>query len=1228
MRRWGPLLLIVVAVVLGSGAYFVLRNGPDRADGDRAARAPSGGPAGANEGAAAADAPTGPERVADAAEPPLPPAGTGPNSVRGTVRYAADQRPASGARVRAYRSPPPLRSRKIAQEIRRKSPAHKAAAEQDLSEFEFGEDNGASARSGSGSGSGSGVSVQVSAQVGDGSDAGADTVHAAEAADAADRDDAKDASAKHDAKARRRAEENEPIAVAIAARDGSFAISGLEGDTVFLDASTGDAVASQDERVEFETTHERDGIVLHLVPGARVRGRVHDEEGKAIADATVTLGAGFDPFSMFSSGGMEISTPASVRTDALGVFVFDPCAAPRSLQLRARADGFAPSSMQKIELEPGDDRPADLLLPHGAIVLVHVTDGTGAALAGAECRLEPTKFNLSEISADKSAYGNAPVTTDADGRARFGSVATGEWRIRASVAGRLGDAKTVTAAGPGTEQQVELALVAGRALSGVVVASDGTPVAGAKVSAFVEPSLLKMSTIANAAERKPVASDEQGRFTLTGLPAEKLLCEARAKGYRTGRVPVEKDATDVRVELGTTGAIEGIVVSKKTGKPVARYDLKVARERKSTNFMDPEVSKSFVDVTVPITTPNGKFRLVGVSAGRLRFFVHAAEHGETATDWIEVADGETKRGVVVFLEAEAVVEGVVVDSTGAPVAGAGVRRDVDANPIEAMMKGMFAGDDALSDADGRFKVDGLSAGVARLVASKDGYIDAASGDLDLAAGQKLTTLRLELARGGEVWGVVLDARGAPRAGSSVMCQEMARLKMRTLKSDARGEYHFKGLPAGSFSLIKMPDDVDLGHENFVAEMTNTIETHTVRLKAGETQRVDFTGTKAGGAAVEGRVTQRGSGVGGRTVIAYSNPSGAGVAADGQTTMRSATTEADGSYTIGNVPAGSGYVEVKGDDGGMNGNGSAALQPVKFVDGETARVDLAIPTGSVRGKVVDAATGAPLSGIAVYAASSDPGASTVELATRRASAVHTDASGAFVVPHLRAGRFVVTAGATDLMAGGPAAHAVVRTPPIDVTEGRDVDAGTIRLPKGGRIEGTLSGSDGKAVAGASVFLRGGDGEFLEEWTATSSDASGHFDYGGVPSGTWDVVAHAPGRATAVARSIGVSDDAVSTVRLTLIGGTEVFADIGEVAIERLFSLKVAVDGPDGRIPLTLFGLADLTELLARPPRPDVVRLGRFGPGEYRVSGTLEGKSFERRFTLKGEPELHIPLELPH
>src|SRR5262249_22252375 len=153
------------------------------------------------------------------------------------------------------------------------------------------------------------------------------------------------------------------------------------------------------------------------------------------------------------------------------------------------------------------------------------------------------------------------------------------------------------------------------------------------------------------------------------------------------------------------------------------------------------------------------------------------------------------------------------------------------------------------------------------------------------------------------------------------------------------------------------------------------------------------------------------------------------------------------------------------------------------------------------------------------------------------------------------------------------HAVARTAPLEVKEGRDTDAGTIRLPRGGRIEGTLVDGGGKGISGGSVFLRGGDGEFLEEWTATTSDGSGHFEYGGVPNGTWDVVARAPGRSTAVARGVGVGEGAVATVRLVLAGGTEVFADIGDVAVERLFSLKVEVDGPDGRIPLTLFGLGD-------------------------------------------------------
>src|SRR5262249_57560270 len=108
-------------------------------------------------------APAGPAGVAPPADPPPPPVGTGPDSMRGRVRYAADQRPASGARVRAFRSTPPLRSRKVAQEMRRGSADRKPAADQDLSDFEIGDGRGG-ARGGIGSRSGARVGVGVSIQ--------------------------------------------------------------------------------------------------------------------------------------------------------------------------------------------------------------------------------------------------------------------------------------------------------------------------------------------------------------------------------------------------------------------------------------------------------------------------------------------------------------------------------------------------------------------------------------------------------------------------------------------------------------------------------------------------------------------------------------------------------------------------------------------------------------------------------------------------------------------------------------------------------------------------------------------------------------------------------------------------------------------------------------------------------------------------------------------------------
>jgi len=447
MRRSGPLLLVVVVALLATAAWYVLRS-PSLSLAESAHSKDGGGVSG-TEGVATAEAPAGPDRV-ELPTPPLPSVGTGPNSVRGQVRYAVDQRPASGARVRAFRSAPPLRSRKLSQQIRNSASDRKAAAEQDLSEFEVGNDGGGSRRGARGSSSGSGVSVEVTVgDDGDGKDG--DAVAEAAGGDASEKEAGKADGAPADPKHAHASDRDAPLAVAIAGHDGSFELLGLEGGTVHLDAVAADAVSSSDERIDFEAGPARDGVVLQLVPGARVRGRVHDEEGKAVAGANVTLSAGFDPFSMFAEGGMEIASPASVRTDANGAFLFDPVTVPRVLQVRAYSDAFAPAPAQKLELQPGDERTVDLLLSHGATLRVRVTDGSGAALSGATCKLEPTKINLTDLTSDSGGFGRENVKTDADGVARFVGVASGDWRVRASFAGRLDAVKSVAAGGPGSE---------------------------------------------------------------------------------------------------------------------------------------------------------------------------------------------------------------------------------------------------------------------------------------------------------------------------------------------------------------------------------------------------------------------------------------------------------------------------------------------------------------------------------------------------------------------------------------------------------------------------------------------------------------------------------------------------------------------------------------------------------------------------------------------------------
>jgi beta-lactamase regulating signal transducer with metallopeptidase domain/uncharacterized GH25 family protein len=209
------------------------------------------------------------------------------------------------------------------------------------------------------------------------------------------------------------------------------------------------------------------------------------------------------------------------------------------------------------------------------------------------------------------------------------------------------------------------------AVEGVVVDSDGKPVADAEVGLgqwFRDPE----------GEFHPVTTDQAGRFSFRIRPQQHSSDEMvvavekqrRLRGHL--RLPdVAKDdtaAATLKIELASTGIVRGSMMDG--DKPVAgisiQFDEHVPTPG-STNGALTCINRDFAQ-----TDEQGRFEFPWVEAGR-RFHLHAfAERGYTDAQ----CDGQVDAGQTLELEPFVVmrtdrsVGGIVVDPDGNPVAGA------------------------------------------------------------------------------------------------------------------------------------------------------------------------------------------------------------------------------------------------------------------------------------------------------------------------------------------------------------------------------------------------------------------------------------------------------------------------------------------------------------------------------------------------------------------------------
>lgn len=449
------------------------------------------------------------------------------------------------------------------------------------------------------------------------------------------------------------------------------------------------------------------GLTWTVHPGRGIRGTVVDAAGKPVKGARVSARAklsGGDPRARRSSSWGE-------RTEADGSFALAGLL-PGSYELSVDHDEHpSPPEPTVVELpEASDLEGVELVMPASGTIAGIVRDEKGAGVGGITVMLTGSR------------WGDA--TTNDAGRFVMSAVAEGEHRIVA----RRGFSETMRAPGAtdddtagervevraGETTEVELVVESqnGR-ITGRVLAEGGEPVADAFVEAVRESDSAAAAAGGGRGRarwgswsRQPVLTDEDGRFELADL-AEQAAYTVLAHRKGGGEAVLEhvRAGSDVELAIGQPGMLAGTVRIDGGGVP-SRFGVtavdRTAGIRESDTFFQTD----------------GAWRLTNLPPGKFEISVEAPE-GNAKTD-VELAEGAEETNIELVLAPRVTLEGTLVDAeTGEPVPGLKVGVGAATGRVD-LGRGGKGGQKDVSDAQGRFVVEGAPTGKIRVIVTSAG----------------------------------------------------------------------------------------------------------------------------------------------------------------------------------------------------------------------------------------------------------------------------------------------------------------------------------------------------------------------------------------------------------------------------------------------------------------------------------------------------------------------------
>jgi len=396
-----------------------------------------------------------------------------------------------------------------------------------------------------------------------------------------------------------------------------------------------------------------------------------------------------------------------------------------------------------------------------------------------------------------------PVHVTADSGGMFEAI-VGPGQVYAIEASLHGFGPAILVGVSAGKAGITLALTSGRAVQGTVQRG-GSPVAGATVH-LGGPGVFPQRT---------VSADATGRFTVSGLRPGTYEYFVTASGAGTGfggRLAVDDpgDVPSLNIELLEAPTLRVDVVDATSGEPVPLAVLSVAERSMHVVAASAQIDGGRYDIDY---LPRGDYVVRVRAPGYMPY---------EAALRVPAADGD----VPVRLSRGGEVRGRVSDPAGNPVPGAAVSVVIEATSgarweIERAMFDDFhrlvrpdgvafwmptAG--FATDAQGQFIVQGLPAGVARVVARSPGAAPAVSNPFEVALDQVYEPVNLTLGTARRVRGRVEDAGGGAVGGAFVSARD-ARLpawsESVTVTSSPSGGFDIGDLGPDVVLTVRHPD---------------------------------------------------------------------------------------------------------------------------------------------------------------------------------------------------------------------------------------------------------------------------------------------------------------------------------------------------------------------------------------------------------------------------------------